>query len=232
MSFRSESSTDGKVFKPVFIEGRMRKYENLNNALNGAKQLLKNPKNKIVLVRVINETDTTQLPTYVRKVGNVYETAVSDRPENVFVKKTDNACIEITCVSKNKMSTSVENLIDKVTRPVKELMSKESRIQFLKDAHDRWKQKKENPPEIKTGDSVNNLSDNHNVKKVTDIYACLMGSMIDDAISQNNPEKLFKLEMMLSQGGYSWYYKNNDIHVDTTENVIEKINKMEIILDD
>lgn len=268
-----ETTKDGKIFHPLFIDGRLRTYSNLNNARNGARQLLKNPKNQYSMIRIINKEDVGAFAVYVRKTDTGYEEDICDRnkPEQAFTnhklnsilpenlntpieikveKKVEVIKVETPLVKnepkvenktevKNKIP--LESLVEKPKTDIVKISAtndkntetdKEKRIQSLKEAHDKWKMKKENPSDIKTGDSLNNLADNHSVKQVNDIYAGLMEGMIDDAISQNNPCKLFKLEFMLSQGGYSWYYKDNNIHVDTTENVVNMLKDLELILDD
>lgn len=281
-----ETTTDGKIFRPLFIDGRLRIYTNLSNAKNGARQLLKNPKNHYSMIRIINKDNIKEFAVYVRKTDTGYYEDIWDRnkPEQAFKPHNSNALlpenlstpidikvekkVEIAkpeSVKVDKLEKKVEPKVDKVEKNVEtkpevksinkvevknkipletlaenpktnlakvNVSDKEKRIQSLKEAHDKWKMKKANPPEIKKGDSLNNLSDNHSVKQVNDFYASLMENLIDDAISQNNAGKLFKLEVMLSQGGYSWYYKDNSIHVDTTENVVQKLKDLELILDD
>ena len=281
-----ETTTDGKIFRPLFIDGRLRIYTNLSNAKNGARQLLKNPKNHDSMIRIINKDNIKEFAVYVRKTDTGYYEDIWDRnkPEQAFKPHNSNALlpenlstpidikvekkVEIAkpeSVKVDKLEKKVEPKVDKVEKNVEtkpevksinkvevknkipletlaenpktnlakvNVSDKEKRIQSLKEAHDKWKMKKANPPEIKKGDSLNNLSDNHSVKQVNDFYASLMENLIDDAISQNNAGKLFKLEVMLSQGGYSWYYKDNSIHVDTTENVVQKLKDLELILDD
>lgn len=274
-----ETTTDGKIFRPLFIDGRLRIYTNLSNAKNGARQLLKNPKNHYSMVRIINKDDVGEFAVYVRKTNTGYYEDIWDRnkPEQAFKPHNSNSLlpenlstpidikvekkvevVKIEPVKTEKVEKKEEvkkdiNVEPKVEKKVEvknkipletlaekpktnlakvSVSDKEKRIQSLKEAHDKWKMKKANPPEIKKGDSLNNLSDNHSVKQVNDIYASLMGNLIDDAISQNNAGKLFKLEVMLSQGGYSWYYKDNSIHVDTTENVVQKLKNLELVLDD
>lgn len=286
-----ETTTDGKIFRPLFIDGRLRIYTNLSNAKNGARQLLKNPKNHYSMVRIINKDNIKEFAVYVRKTDTGYYEDIWDRnkPEQAFKPHNSDALlpenlstpidikvekkidvVKTKSVKADKVEKKEEVKKDIKTEPKVEknvetkpevkpinkvevknkipletlaenpktnlakvsVSDKEKRIQSLKEAHDKWKMKKANPPEIKKGDSLNNLSDNHSVKQVNDIYASLMGNLIDDAISQNNAGKLFKLEVMLSQGGYSWYYKDNSIHVDTTENVIQKLKDLELVLDD
>ena len=211
-----ETSKDGESFKSLFVSGRLRLYATLSNARNGAKQLLKNPNNQYKVVRIINRESPQDQSVYIRLGDKGYE-------EDIVPSSTSSNVAE-SSTNKIPLDSLIENT------PSKQV-PKDSRIQSLKKAHDKWKMKKMNPPEIKRGNSLNNLSDNNSVKQINDVYAGLMENMLEEAIRQNNPKKLFRLEVMLSQGGYSWYYDNSIIHVDTTDNVVQKLKDIDLVLD-
>ena len=293
--FISEISTDGVKFSPLYVEGRLRNYTNLNNALNGSKQILKNPKKHCICVRILDK-DTNKIVAYVRKTETGYDvnTIENENTENTIkenkvenkkeVKKviSDEQKVEdkfnslkkpiadldnkfsttfnrpisnssVTNNSKSKTSNvtvknkptdrekiAIDDLVIPVTRK-KEIIienkeepienknedknedKNENRVVELQKAHDEWKEKKESGEFIKVGDSVNNISDNHNVKKVNTVYSELMNKMVFEAIQRADLEKLFRLEFLLSKSGYSWYPKNGKVEIDSTENVVNML---------
>lgn len=222
-----ETTKDGKVFRPLFVSGRIRLYTNLNNAKNGAKQILRNQKNRISMIKIVNKDNTKEPAVYIRRTDNGYEESMEEQSKQEIASKKE------AVIDKVDNKIPLDSLIVK-SKSVNHnpSLSKDKRLELLKESHDKWKLKRENPTNIKRGDSLNNISDNHSVKQVNIFYASLMESMLTEAISANNPGKLFRLEVLLSQGGYSWYYKDDKILVDITENVVNKLKDLDLVIED
>ena len=247
--FVSEISTDGETFKPLFVEGRLRNYTNLNNALNGSRQILRNPKKHCVLIRILDK-DTNKIIAYIRKTESGFDVNMIEdenkKEETLLVKdnKDDEKKVEekfkdlkkpIAALNNKFSNTLNQHDIKKNDReklPIDDLIlnknedsveKKENRIEELKKAHDLWEEKKSNTENIKVGDSVNNIADNHSVKKVNAVYSELMNKMVLEAIQRSDLNKLFRLEFLLSKSGYSWYPKNGKVEIDSTENVVNML---------
>ena len=223
-------SVDDVKFKNYFSEGRLRVYANLQNAVNGSKQLLKNPKNNIKVVRVLRKEDNV-IVAIVKKTNTGYSVEELKTSESLGVKSLPKALPAPDIKVERKDNTQEKKVTNKSTNkqtvPITDLMSKDARLQLIKDTHEKWQEKKKNTPvEVKAGGSTNNLSLNKEDEKT---YRNIMADLIETSIDKRDIQTLFKLEVSLSQKGYSWYPKDNEnIAVDKTEKVIDLLNKKEI----
>ena len=204
--FALDASKDGTVFMAVWAHRRLRKYDNLKNAVNGAVHLVKNQLNgyKVIGIKELNK-DGYVCWVYADVSGK-------PRVEYVGEPKQNRICV---CDKKE----SIENM---------EKPKNENRIEFLKKCHELHKLKKvcEKEIEIKAGNSVNNISDSDTQQKAFSFFENFMSAALDRAWKDRDAKALFRTELSLSAKGYSWYLDDDDSFVvKPTPQVLEILNK-------
>ena len=204
--FALDASKDGTVFMAVWAHRRLRKYDKLKNAVNGAVHLVKNQLNgyKVIGIKELNK-DGYVCWVYADVSGK-------PRVEHVGEPKQNKIC---ECDKKE----SIDNM---------EKTKKESRIEFLQKCHELHKLKKasEKEIEIKAGNSVNNISDSYTQQKAFSFFENFMSVALDRAWKDRDAKALFRTELSLSAKGYSWYLDDDDSFVvKPTPQVLEILNK-------
>lgn len=203
-------SQDGRTFKSYFQEGRLRKYNNLPLAINASKQLFNNVKNNLHTIRIIDDTDNSDVVVLVKENGSITVTHCKDtKQENKTSTKREN-------------TVPLESLIDK---------PKEDRVEFLKECHKSHieKKKSESKTPAVSGNTLNNIAEPQQDKKAQEFITSFNAKVIEIAIKMKDYKTLFNTELSLSQKGYSWYPdENNEIKIAPTQQVLELINKNKI----
>ena len=200
--FALDASVHGTVFKAIFVQRRLRKYDSLKNAVMGAVKFVKNQLNhyKVIGIKELN------------KDGYVCW---------VYAVENDKPKVEYVGASKQTKFNTVESVNVKSN-------SKEDRIEFLKRCHELHEIKKSQRQEIeiKAGESVNNLSDKETSQKAFVFYELFMASALERAWKEKDARSLLRTELSLSAKGYSWYLDADDqFIVKPTSQVLEILNK-------
>lgn len=199
LDFKTNNNKD--EYKPIFVKGRLRKYDELKNAVLGAVNFVKNPLNGYSVIRVRN-TKTEHIECFIHPMpsGKPF-VEYCNSPGRSFVRH---------CEKKNEIDST----------------NADDRIEFLKKCHEQHKQKKSKQQDIKVGESVNNISNSDTQQKTLTFLESFMADAIKQAIESNNVKTLFKTELSLSSKGLSWYPDGDgNIIVKPTKQVLDILNK-------
>ena len=210
--FALNISQNGKDFKSYFQNHRLRRYVDLQRALNASKQLFNNSKNNIHTIIIYKVLDNSEVAFLVKEKEEIKVT---------YTKKEETNDVSVT---RKGNIVSIESLVKKP----EDLSSKEDRIAFLKECHKAHieKKKKEGKKLYTADKSVNNLSLKEDSKKSNTFVSSFNAKAIEIAISMKDYKTLFSIEVSLSQKGYSWYPdENNEIKVVPTKQVLDMLNK-------
>lgn len=196
-------SQNGKDFICYFQNRRLRKYPSTQNALNAAKQLMNNPKNKMNTIIV-------------------YE--VSKEESIIYVRRSSKGDVSVEYCKKDKITDTKKKV------PISDLIEirdvKQERVRKLEDTYKKYKEKKEKQP-VSSSNCVNRLADSELVNKLSSFFEEFNEAAIEQAIKNNDYRTLFNLEVALSQKEYSWYVDDkNHICVRPTKQVLEMLNKI------
>lgn len=213
--FALESSIDGKSFKQVFVSHRLRKYETLSNAVNGAVHFIKSLSFKGNIIRIY-DVDTKEPQAFVRRLSDnkhsleYCETSSTPKPSKEPINKEPKSD---TKESINKVP--IESLID----------TKEARINFLMERYKKYQEKKASKKkDIIAKEPINKeLSLVQVTKSFIDTFNT---KVIELAIKMNDYKTLFYTEMRLLKMGYVWYPdEDNNIKLKPMNEAIASIGK-------
>lgn len=196
--FALDASTDGKNFRPIFVQRRLRKYCAIKNAVMGAVKFVKNQLNHYKAIG-IRDLEKNQYVCFVYEIEN-------DKPKVEYVNESKQTKLNVNCESQKR----------------------EDRIEFLKRCHELHEIKKSQRQEIeiKACETVNNLSDKETAQKSFEFYELFMASALDRAWKEKDARSLFRTELSLSAKGYSWYLDDDDkFIVKPTSQVLDFLNK-------
>ena len=190
--FTLTTSHDGKDYRPYFQNGRLRRYPTTQRAINASKQLLNNPKNNFHSIEVYDVSDNSQVAFVTKDTVDYF------KPKKIEVS-----------VTKRENTVPIDSLIETKSR------TKEERIQFLKDCHEKHKKKvSENKQVI-----IDPFPSDENPSEFTP-------KLIELSIKMNDYKTLLDTEVSLLQKGYYWYPdEQNNIKVAPTYKVLEILNK-------
>ena len=206
--FALNISQNGKDFKSYFQNHRLRRYADLQRAVNASKQLFNNPKNNLKAIKIYKVSDNSEVAFLEKNEGEITYAKIEEHKEDL-VKRKGNLL-------------PIDSLVD---RPMN-LNSTDDRIAFLKECHKVHREKKKEATNDKLcSGSVNNLS-SEGFKKQSSHFSSFNSRIIKEAIQINDFKTLFSIELTLSKNGYSWYPDdNNDIHVLPTREVLDLLSK-------
>lgn len=224
-----EISKDGTLYKPFFANHRLRKYMNINNAVNGAAHIIRNKNANLKNIRVVRASDK-RIMAVLSFNNNKYNLK--------YPKDESYSSIYCNLSVEGKDTLPLERFLGKENVSDKETLENTSNSHnasstvpdfstVKKTSRDKCDSAKELPNSIPTYKSINNCS------KITikddSFFSELMSIAMEIAIRQRDPKQILKTELMISEKGYSWYVDDaNKVQVAKTDDVVKLLYNGEI----